>query len=66
VGETRLKPTMLLTLWGEFRLWLENNKMDSFPAELCGLFPNVKCLFLDNNNICTLSREIGQLTRLEL
>jgi Leucine-rich repeat (LRR) protein len=46
------------------RLVLDENRMDTFPAELCDLFPNVQSIFLWNNEICTLSRKIGNLTNL--
>jgi hypothetical protein len=38
--------------------------MDAFPAELVGLFPNVEVLLLNDNRLCTLPREVGQLQRL--
>ena len=36
------------------RLWLNGNRMDTFPQELCVLFPNVVVLWLENNLLRTL------------
>ena len=51
---------------GGCRVLLGGNLMETLPAELCAMFPNVMELVLYNNCLCTLPRELGQMQRLEL
>ena len=47
------------------RLWLNDNRMDTFPNELCVLFPNVEVLSVQNNLLRTLPAHFCSLTKLQ-
>ena len=47
------------------RLWLDGNLMDTFPEELCVLFPNAELLVLRNNLLRTLPARFGWMSKLE-
>ena len=47
------------------RLWLNGNRMDTFPEELCVLFPNVDVLGLGTNLLRTLPARFCLMSKLE-
>ena len=47
------------------RLWLYGNRMDTFPEELCVLFPNVAVLVLSNNLLRTLPAFVCLMSKLK-
>ena len=47
------------------RLYLYDNRMDTFPEELCVLFPNVKWLHLEDNLLRTLPARFCLMSKLE-
>ena len=46
-------------------LHLGGNRMDTFPEELCVLFPNAKVLSLENNLLRTLPARFGLMSKLQ-
>ena len=48
------------------RLLLYGNRMDTFPKELCVLFPNVELIYLQNNLLRTLPAQVCSLTKLQV
>ena len=48
------------------RLLLYNNRMDTFPEELCVLFPNAELVSLRNNLLRTLPARFCSMTKLEV
>ena len=47
------------------RLWLNGNRMDTFPEELCVMFPNVDGMVLHNNLLRTLPARVCLMSKLE-
>ena len=47
------------------RLSLYGNRMDTFPEELCVLFPNADWLSLENNLLRTLPARVCTMTKLK-
>ena len=47
------------------RLYLGGNRMDTFPEELCVLFPNVEVLSLSNNLLRTLPARFCSMNKLQ-
>jgi hypothetical protein len=43
---------------------LDGNLLETLPAELCAMIPNAERLWLYNNCLRTLPRELGQMQRL--
>jgi hypothetical protein len=56
----------LVTHVGDGRVWLDNNSLETLPAELCVMLPNTECLLLYNNHLRTLSRELGHMQHLQM
>ena len=46
------------------RLWLSGNCMDTFPEELCVLFPNAEMLEVQNNLLRTLPARVCWMSKL--
>jgi len=47
------------------RLYLGGNRMDTFPEELCVLFPNAEWLVLQNNLLRTLPARFCSMSKLQ-
>ena len=48
------------------RLLLQNNVMDTFPEELCVLFPNAEVLAFRNNLLRTLPALVCTMSKLKV
>jgi len=48
------------------RLWLNGNRMDTFPEELCVLFPNAVWITLANNLLRTLPARFCLMSKLQV
>ena len=48
------------------RLWLDGNCVDTFPEELCMLFPNAEWISLANNLLRTLPARVCSMSKLKV